>query len=200
MHVASPPADNLSGPALIGLQIFGDQPPQALYISRSRSYDQDLSELDPAAAEMFGTYQRSLQSMLDLAEHDKDRLGDIFDELDCEQGLLLIDDPDNDERSDLSSHQTRRKRAAKLSRFFGETGIDFTSPSAAYLPASSAVGGMPGSATTGRKSRRGTFDAMLSEIWAGVQMDTKRGRMSLGQAGRLAEMMSQLRGRNGSQD
>lgn len=120
----------------------------------------------------FDTYHQSIQGLLYLVEHDQDELGRIVDQL----SIAEAEDPHSP--SDPDSFISRRKRAGKLSHFFGEARVGVDSP---CLPV--------------KKSRKDVLDRMLGDVWNGAQAEARTGTMGRDELERLGSMMGTLRRR-----
>ncbi|KAL7422428.1 hypothetical protein Q5752_003076 [Cryptotrichosporon argae] len=125
-----------------------------------------------------------LQSPLSLTG---DGIGAYHDPADVDMASSDPDAASADTMAELdldpSSPAARRRRTGKLSHFFGEAGVDFTADAPPPPPASGAR----------RKSRRETLDAVLGEMWRGVQTDVRGGSLRGDEAASLGDLIRTLR-------
>ena len=208
--------------------MFGDIPPQNLLSKRRDTsvadstvvQDQNtlrsVSQLeDPVlvAGEHSvpdNNYKDVFQSLLNLIDNDRPRLGRIIDTLGTPIPLDLdalpvrdapspcsphqaslsnvqrFEEPSTGSESspDPKSHRARRRRAGKLSQIFGETWVDFSRPHES-LP----------KPARNRSSRRETLDALIGESYRNIQVEMKRGGIRLDEVGRLQDLLRALSGR-----
>lgn len=79
------------------------------------------------------------------------------------------------------------RRTAKLGRFFGEEGLDFSTPP----PPVELRSPTPDEPESSR-GRAQTLDSVLGELWRSVQADMKRGGLGQADAARLNDLMRTL--------
>jgi hypothetical protein len=130
--------------------------------------------------------------------------GDEDNEEDKHEGLGVLDGNDG---FDPNSRSARRRRTGKLSSFFGETNINFSSPNPPPHLICPGAGNWEKDRSeresgktkskTKTKTRRETLDSVLGEMWRGVQSDMKRGGLGVEEGNRLGELMWTLRRRSG---
>lgn len=104
-----------------------------------------------------------------------------------------------------------RARNDKLAKFFGEDGIDFTSPPPNFhpndLPYVSQSGEESSSPRRPRfrhrqptaerlRRRMDMFDGLLGEMWSAVQKDVTGGKIKVEERDQLGDMMGDLRRRS----
>ena len=82
---------------------------------------------------------------------------------------------------DVNSHAARRRRAGKLSQFFGKKGVDFSQP-LETLP------------NTKKRSRE-TLDSIIGALRNSLQVEAKKGGMRRDEVGRLEDVITALRRR-----
>ena len=185
-------------------QVFGTLPPAGMFVTSSQ--DSVHAAVPPTVARTharsasvatYDTYHQSIQGLLYLVEHDQDELGRIVDELaspeipDKDELVYIIGHPSSPDPSspilaspvsaehDPESFTSRRKRAGKLSHFFGEARVGIDSPCSVPV----------------RRSRKDVLDGMLGDVWKGAQAEAKIGTMRRDELERLSTMMGTLRRR-----
>lgn len=185
-------------------QVFGEKPPATSFLPLTNGstapHRKEVADL--VGPSSFDAYQRSIEGLLYLAEHDQARLGSLVDALNEPSDEIAADavpsptwtqpryDPTSPPVIDPQSHSARRRRTGKLSQFFGEAGVDFTDPDALQTRLDQN--------STGRgrgKARREVLDGVLGEIWRGVQTEIRLGRIKHGEGEKLGELMGLLRRR-----